>query len=380
MGKKIVAVLIVLCFLLVPFGCSGNGNSNLKFDFKVGIITGSETYCPEEYSVVNSLSSLYGSDSIVSAVNSDDFAVLPIMVKTVAEQMAADKSVKVMIFDRAVVGTAQAITEIKKTRSDLFIVCIASDEDASSISSLADLVINVNEIELGKAAVEQAKEMGAQIFIHYTYNRHLEYKEVVRRKDAIEKACEQAGIEFYNEPSVDPSSENGVDGAKQYIREDAVRKQKKFTGKKIAYFSTDSVIQDALIETSLQYKTILPVQVNPSPYVGFPEMLGIDMKGHESDIQYLLTQIKQKVQEKGNSGKMAIWSVSMPQVMLNSAFSYAIKHVKNEWGDKIKSEELIKIINETAGGENIVNTVKYVDAANKAYDNIFVVSGKTYKF
>lgn len=380
MGKKIMAFLLVVCFLMVPLGCSGSKNKKLRFDFKIGIITGTDTYCPDEYSAVDSLSAQYGSEKIISAAYSDDFAVLPVVVKTVAAQIAADKSIKVLIFDRAVVGTAQAIADIRKTRSDIFIVCIASDENASSVSSLADLVINVNETELGKAAVEQAKEMGAQIFIHYTYNRHMEYEQVARRKDAIEKACKQAGIEFYNEASVDPSSENGTDGAKQYIREDAVRKQKEFTGKKIAYFSTDPVIQEALIEASLEHKTILPVQVNPSPYVGFQEQLSIDMNDHENDTQYLLTQIKQKLQEKGCSGNFATWSVSMPRVMLNSAFEYAVKHINNEWGNKIMGDELIKIINEAAGGENIIKTAKYSDSSKKTYDNIFEVSGKTYLF
>ncbi len=379
MVKKLLALLIIICFLFVPFGCSSEADI-IKFDFKVGIITASEAYCPDEYSVVENLSALYGSDRIVSAAYSDDFAILPMVIKTLATSMVEDESVKVVIFDRAVVGIADAITAIKQSRDDIFIVCIASDEEASEISKLADLTINVDELKLGEDAVKQAAAMGAEVFIHYTYNRQLEYTEVVRRKEVMEKACKKAGIKFVNEASVDPSGGNGVDGAQQYIREDAVRKQEKYAGKKIAYFSTDPIIQKSLVETSLKYKTILPVQVNPSPYEGYPEILEIDITGHEFDTEYLLTQIKTKTAEKNNAGNMATWSVSMPQVMLNSAFTYAVKHVKKGWGDTINSEELIKIINEKAGGEGIVATKNYVDSSKKTYSNIFALSGETYNF
>lgn len=379
MGKKIISALIVFCIVLAVFGCSKNGQHIEKIDFKVGFIMGSESYCPEENALVNQITELYGSEKIVSAVYSDDYAGNPSLIETVANQVIQDEKIKVIIFDRAVLGTATAIEKVKEERDDIYIVCIGTDEDINVISDLADLVINVDEVALGKSAVEQAKEMGAEVFVHYTYNRHIGYPNVARRMEAIEQKCKDVDIEFVLASSVDPLSSNGISGANQYIIEDAVRKQKEYTGKKIAYFSTESVVQRALIETSIKHNTILPVQVYPSPFVGFPDVLEIDLNSKQFDTPTLLEAIKEKVVEKGNEGNMATWSVSAPKLMLNAAFAYALEHVNNSW-DAIDKDKIIDVFNKKSGENNIVDVAQFTNDDGKILENVFVVSDNEYNF
>jgi len=49
-------------------------------------------------------------------------------------------------------------------------------EDPAMIASKADVILQADELGMGKTVIEQAKKMGAKTFVHYSFPRHMSYE------------------------------------------------------------------------------------------------------------------------------------------------------------------------------------------------------------
>ena len=92
----------------------------------------------------------------------------------------------------------------------------------------------------------------------------------------MKAACEEFGMKFVMETAPDPTSDVGVAGAQAYILE-KVPEWSKTYGEKAAYFCTNDAHTEPLLKQLLQYGGYFIEADLPSPLMGYPGALGIDL-------------------------------------------------------------------------------------------------------
>ncbi len=351
MFKKVLCLLMVVAMLFSIAGCRDSSETSTggkKKDYKIGIITGTVSQGEEEFQEAQNMVKKYG-DMIVTATYPDNFSSETETTIANVVSLASDPEVKAIVFVQAVPGAAAAIDKVRETRPDMLFVCGVAAEDPATIASKADIVMLVDEISMGNTIPQKAHEMGAKTFIHYSFARHLSYATIAARRELMVAKCKELGIEFVDVTAPDPTGDAGVSGAQQFIIEDVPRQVAKY-GKDTAFFSTNCSMQEPLIRTVLNEKAIYPQQCCPSPYHGYPAGLGIDVTGHEGDVDYMIQQIKSKLTEAGQESRMATWGVPINMLMIEAGVEYAIKYCEGETKDRHDPEVFKKVINKLADG------------------------------
>lgn len=319
--------------------------------YKIGVVTGTVSQGEEEYQEAMNQIAKYG-NVIVHATYPDNFSTETETVISQVVELASDPAVKAIVFVQAVPGAAAAIEKVRETRPDMLVIAGVPGEDPPIIAGKADIVLQVDEISMGRTIPEMAAKMGAKTFIHYSFPRHLSYATIARRLEIMKETCKELGIELVEVNAPDPTGDAGVSGAQQFITEDVPRQIEKY-GKDTAFFSTNCAMQEPLIRTIWENGAIYPQQCCPSPYHGYPAGLNIDVKGHEGDVQYMLDQIAIKLKEKGQEGRMSTWGVPINMLMIDAGVRYAIKFAEGEITDRSDVEAFKVALNEAAAARNV---------------------------
>ncbi len=390
MTKKVLSLLLALAMVFALAACRSNddpapggGDGEFNENWKIGIITGTVSQGEEEFQQAEKMKAEYGADRIVTATYPDNFSTETETTIAQVMSLAADEDVEAIVFVQAVPGAAAAIDKVRETRPEILFVCGVPGEDPGVISSKADIVLNTDEIAMGTTIIEQAAKMGATTFVHYSFPRHMSYATLAARRDLLKETCEQYDIEFIDETAPDPTLDQGVAGAQQFILEDVPRKVEQY-GKDTAFFCTNCGMQEPLIQRVLEEGAIFPQQCCPSPYHAYPGALGINVAGHEGDVQYMLDQITEKVVEGNNPGRMSTWAVPINMLEVEAGVRYAEKWIKGETNGRVDTEVLFAIINEIAGGEGKADVHTYIekqeDGTEKEYENYFMILCDYYTF
>ena len=190
--------------------------------YKIGILTGTVSQGEEEYQEAMNQIAKYG-NIIVHATYPDNFSTETETTISQAVQMASDPDVKAIVFVQAVPGAAAAIEKVRETRPDMLFIAGVPAEDPPIIAGKADIVLQVDEISMGRTIPEMAAQMGAKTFIHYSFPRHLSYATIARRLEIMKETCKELGIELVEVNAPDPTGDAGVSGAQQFITEDVPR-------------------------------------------------------------------------------------------------------------------------------------------------------------
>ena len=354
MLKKLVAITLAAVMSLNLVACSGKGgpkavSSAGGSDYKIGIITGTVSQGEEEYRAAESMKTKYG-DKIVTATYPDNF--MKEQETTIAQvlTLAADPKVKAIVILQAVPGASAAIDKVREKRPDMLFVAGVPGEDPSMIASKADVVLQADELGMGKTIVEQAKKMGAKTFVHYSFPRHMSYEMLAQRREIMKSTCQELGIKFVDATAPDPTGDAGVPGAQQFILEDVPRKVKEL-GKDTAFFNTNCSMQEPLIKSVLAEGGIFPQQCCPSPYHGYPGALGIEIsEDKKGDVNYIVEQIKAKIAEKGGTGRFSTWPIPVNMLFVEAGVEYAMAYCE---GKTEKSEA-------TKDGKNDGKAVKAI--------------------
>lgn len=377
--KRTFSLLLIISMVLMTTGCRGTiATSGDSSNYKIGIITGTVSQGEEEYQAAQQMLSEYGSDRIVTATYPDNFSTETEATIAQVVGLASDKDVKAIVFVQAVPGAAAAIDKVRETRPDMLFICGVVAEDPATVASKADICLLVDEISMGTSVIEQAVKQGAKTFVHISFARHLSYATIAARRELFVKNCEKLGIEYVEATAPDPTGDAGVSGAQQWIIENIPEYVKQY-GKDTAFFSTNCAMQEPLIRTIAQENAIFPQQCCPSPYHGYPAAMGIDVAGHEGDVDYMLNSITTKVAGYGNTGRMSTWNVPVNMLMVKSGVKYAIEYCEGRTNGTVDEKVLFKIFNEEAGGQE-VKVSNYVDETKGTLDNFYLLLCSYYDF
>ena len=223
--------------------------------------------------------------------------------------LADDPKMKVIVVDDAIPGTTEAFRRVKEKRPDILCFAGQPQEDPGVISSVADLSVSVDFVARGYLMVDTAKKLGAKKFVHISFPRHMSYETLGRRRAIMEAACKDLGLEFIFETAPDPTSDVGVAGAQQFVLEKTPAWLDKY-GKETAFFCTNDAQTEPLLKQIAKYGGIFVEPDLPSPLMGYPGALGIDLSAEAGDFPAIMKKVEQAVIDAGGKGRMGTWSYS----------------------------------------------------------------------
>ena len=278
-------------------------------DFHIGIVTGSVSQSEDDRRGAEAFQAKYGEDKVTLAIYPDNFTEeLETTIQTIVN-LSDDPDMKAIIVNQAIPGTTEAFRQIKERRPDILCIAGESHEDLPEIGSAADLVVNNDFVARGYLMIRTAHELGCDTFVHISFPRHLSYETMSRRVAIMKAACEEFGMKFEMETAPDPTTDVGVPGAQAYILEHVPEWVDKY-GKNSAYFCTNDAHTEPLLKMLLECGGYFIEADLPSPLMGYPGALGLDLTNEAGDFEKILAKVESAVVEKGGAGRFGTWAYS----------------------------------------------------------------------
>ncbi len=316
--KKLFALILALAMALTLVACgktetppAGNGDNEGSdaAAYHIGIVTGSVSQSEDDRRGAEAFQAKYGEDMVKLDIYPDNFTEeLETTIQKIVS-MSDDPLMKAVIVNQSVPGTAEAFRQIKERRPDILCIAGESHEDIALIESAADLTTNNDFVARGYLIIRTAHELGCDTFVHISFPRHMSYETMSRRVAVMQAACEEFGMKFVLETAPDPTSDVGTAGAQAYVLEKAPEWIEKY-GQKSAYFCTNDAHTEPLLKRLLEFGGYFIEADLPSPLMGYPGALGIDLTAEAGDFQKILAKVEKAVCEKGGAGRFGTWAYS----------------------------------------------------------------------
>lgn len=388
--KKIIIVSLVMLTVLSFAFAQGNAETKSaaapsKDDFHIGVVTGTVSQSEDDLRGAEALISEYGSVAdggmIQHLTYPDNFMDESETTISVIAGLADDPKMKAIIVNQGVPGTTEAFRQVKAKRPD--IICIAGEahEDPGTISSVADLTVNNDFVARGFLIINTAHQLGCDTFVHISFPRHMAYETMSRRVAIMRATCEELGMKFVLETAPDPTSDVGIAGAQQYILEKVPEWVEKY-GKNTAYFCTNDAHTEPLLRQLLKYGGYFIEADLPSPLMGYPGALGIDLTAEAGDFAAILKKVEAAVVAQGGANRFGTWAFSYGYTTSAGLGQHAINVVKGE-SQLLKLSDLMKAYGKfTPGakwnGSFYTDTATGVKAKNFVliYQDTYIMGGK----
>lgn len=318
--KKILASVLAATMAIGLAACTKTGTTTTTAgsnaggaDYHIGLVTGTISQSEDEQRGAEALVAKYKKvedGGIIKHVNyPDNFdKEQEATIQSIAS-LANDPKMKAIIVNQAVPGTVAAFKQIREKRPDILLLANSSQEDVKSIEAAADMVIDPDNVNRGYLMIWTAKQLGAKKFVHITFPRHMSIELLSLRRNIMEAAAKDLGIEFINEIAPDPMSDVGVAGAKKYIQDQMPAWVEKY-GKDTAFFCTNDAQTEPLLNRVAELGAIFVEPDLPSPIMGYPAALNIDLKAEAGNWPAILKKVEEAVNKTNGKGRMGTWAYS----------------------------------------------------------------------
>ena len=281
--------------------------------FHIGVVTGTVSQSEDDLRGAEALIKAYGDVAkggmIKHITYPDNF--MSEMETTISQivGLADDPQMKVIVVNQAIPGTTEAFRRVKEKRPDILLMAGEPHEDPNVIGSVAHIAVNADNVARGYLIIAAAKKMGANTFVHISFPRHMSYELLSRRRAIMEAACKDLGLKFAFETAPDPTSDVGVAGAQQFILEKVPAWLNKY-GKKTAFFCTNDAHTEPLLKQIAKLGGYFVEADLPSPLMGYPGALGIDLSKEQGNWPAILKRVEQAVVKAGGKARMGTWAYS----------------------------------------------------------------------
>ena len=376
--KKVVSLLLalIMAFSLVACGEKKGETDDSTVPYKIGIVTGSVSQSEDDRRGAEAFQKEYGEDMVQLAIYPDNFTEETETTIQSIVNLSADPLMKAIIVNQAVPGTTEAFRKIKETRPDIICIAGESHEDLPEIGSAADLVTNNDFVSRGYLIIRTAHELGCDTFVHISFPRHMSYETMSRRVAIMKAACEEFGMKFVLETAPDPTSDVGVSGAQAYILEQVPAWVEKY-GQNAAYFCTNDAHTEPLLKRLLECGGYFIEADLPSPLMGYPGALGLDLTEEAGDFEKILTKVESAIVEKGGADHFGTWAYSYGYT-LSAGLALHAKNVldgKSELKDMDDVAAALQVYSPKAAW----NGASYTNATTGAKsENVFLIYQDTY--
>ncbi len=350
--------------------------SEAEGDYHIGIVTGSVSQSEDDRRGAEAFQAMYGEDRVKLAIYPDNFTEeLETTIQTIVN-LSDDPEMKAIIVNQAIPGTTEAFRQIKERRPDIICIAGESHEDLPEIGSAADLVCNNDFVARGYLIIRTAHELGCDTFVHISFPRHLAYETMSRRLAIMKAACEEFGMKLVEETAPDPTTDVGVAGAQAYILEHVPEWVEKY-GTNSAYFCTNDAHTEPLLKQLMEYGGFFIEADLPSPLMGYPGALGLDLTEEAGDFEKILAKVEEAVNEKGGAGRFGTWAYSYGYTVSAGLAQHAMNVIDgvSELEDIDDIAKAYEVFSPKAAwnGSNYTN----VETGVKS-DNVFLVYQDTY--
>ena len=306
--KRLICASLLMCSFFISEIASAKDAK-----FHIGVVTGTVSQSEDDLRGAEALIKKYGDTSsggmIKHLTYPDNF--MTEMETTISQiaSLADDPLMKAVIVNQAIPGTTESFRRIREARPDILLFAGEAHEDPGVIQSAADLIINADNISRGYLIIAAAKKLGATEFVHISFPRHMSYELLSRRNNIMKEACKDLGVGYHFETAPDPTSDVGVAGAQQFILEKVPAWIEKY-GDNTAFFSTNDAHTEPLLKRIADGEGFFIEADLPSPLMGYPGALGIDLANVAGDFPAILERVEEAVVAKGGSGRMGTWAYS----------------------------------------------------------------------
>lgn len=339
MKRRIIALALSLIMMILLSACQSKdqsepvgqnvaatteqGKENNQV-YKIGIVTPTLSTSEDEYRAAAEMVEKY--PEIVKHIT------LPENFNTEIEtcisqilSLADDEEMKAIIVNSGQSGLLPAFEKIKEKRPDILTIATTFDEP-ELMAKYIDMNFSTDWERRGVTIPTKAKEMGAKTFIHYSFPTHLAKESVAARKAAMEKTCEELGLEFVEVITPDPQTGDGTAPMLQFLREDIPRQIEKY-GKDTNIFGSNCPMYDVILDEALKMKFIVAEQCCPTPTQSYPTVMGLEIASEDiGNYDKINQMITEKSKEAGMTGRLSGWA--MPSSVYVPKFEVELaKHI-----------------------------------------------------
>ena len=291
----------------------GSGSGAQSGSYHIGVVTSTVSQSEDEFRGAEELIRRYGrvaDGGIIQHVTyPDNFMDQQETVITQITALGDDPLIKAVIMNQGIPGTAEAFRRIRERRPDILLLVGESHEDPLVIQKAATLAVSADFISRGYTIPWAAKQLGADTFVHISFPRHMSYENLGLRRQIFEEVCKDLGLRFVFVTAPDPTSDVGVPGAQQYILEQTPQWVDMY-GKNAVFFCTNDAHTEPLLKQLLAYGGMFVEADLPSPLLGYPGALGIDLSAETGNFPGILKKVEEAVIDRGGSGKFGTWAFS----------------------------------------------------------------------
>ena len=363
--KKLLCLALAAMLCLALAACAvAEGN------WKIAILTGTTSQGEEEFRAAERAQKA-DPEHIVTDTYPDNFMAETETTISKLIAFASDPDVKAIVMCQAVPGAKAAFDKIRAMgRDDMLLIAGVPQEDPAVIPAAADFVLYTDEPKQGDTIMETCAKWGVDVFVHYSFPRHLAMETIAARKALLEENAAALGIQYVEATAPDPTGDAGVAGAQQFILEDVPLKLKEFEGKKVAFFTTNCGMQEPLQAAILdQPNAYYPQPCCPSPYHAFPASLGLEIQAGGDDTE-ALKAIAAVLKEHNALGRYSTWPSPVNMSIIDVSVEYAKKWIAGEITSKNDGAAIAAMFEEKAPGAIVSN---YTNADGQTFDNYYTV-------
>jgi len=365
--KKLLSIILAVAMLLSLCSISVAEEGN----WKIAIMTGTVSQGEEEFRAAEKAIEVWGADHIVTATYPDNFMSEQETTVSQLVAFAADPDVKAIVMCQAVPGATPAVQKIREMgRDDILFIAGTPQEDPAVISGAADIVMYADEIAQGDSIMEKCAEWGIEVFIHYSFPRHMAMELIVGRHELLQANADALGIELVDVTAPDPTAEAGLSASQQFILEDVPRQLETYAGKKVAFFTTNCSMQPSLQTAILdQPNAYYPQPCCPSPYHAFPATLGLELAVGGDD-EAALKAIAAKLQEYDAVGRYSTWASPVAMTIIELGVEYAKGYIDGTITSRNDGAKLAELFTNKIPGAKVAN---YTNAEGTTFDNYYTI-------
>ena len=363
--KKLLCLALAAMLCLALAACAVAEGT-----WKIAILTGTTSQGEEEFRAAERAQKA-DPEHIITDTYPDNFMAETETTISKLVAFASDPDVKAIVMCQAVPGAKAAFDKIRAMgRDDMLLIAGVPQEDPAVITAAADFVLYTDEPKQGDTIMETCAKWGVDVFVHYSFPRHLGMETIAARKALLEENAAALGIEYVEATAPDPTGDAGVAGAQQFILEDVPAKLKEYEGKKVAFFTTNCGMQEPLQAAILdQPNAYYPQPCCPSPYHAFPASLGLEIQAGGDDTE-ALKAIAAVLKEHNALGRYSTWPSPVNMSIIDVSVEYAKKWIAGEITSKNDGAAIAAMFEEKAPGAIVSN---YTNADGQTFDNYYTV-------
>ena len=363
--KKLLCLALAAMLCLALAACAVAEGT-----WKIAILTGTTSQGEEEFRAAERAQKA-DPEHIITDTYPDNFMAETETTISKLVAFASDPDVKAIVMCQAVPGAKAAFDKIRAMgRDDMLLIAGVPQEDPAVITAAADFVLYTDEPRQGDTIMETCAKWGVDVFVHYSFPRHLAMETIAARKALLEENAAALGIEYVEATAPDPTGDAGVAGAQQFILEDVPAKLKEYEGKKVAFFTTNCGMQEPLQAAILdQPNAYYPQPCCPSPYHAFPASLGLEIQAGGDDTE-ALKAIAAVLKEHNALGRYSTWPSPVNMSIIDVSVEYAKKWIPGEITSKNDGAAIAAMFEEKAPGAIVSN---YTNADGQTFDNYYTV-------